>query len=128
MVLNLVVEEDPIKQGLKHDEFTIEKLKFKGCRGRSNKTRIETQVIQTTSLECWVVEEDPIKQGLKPFSEPKCVYVSISCRGRSNKTRIETRVIITIPPGHAGVVEEDPIKQGLKLGLRHSNRLSGFVL
>ena len=61
-----VVEEDPIKQGLKHDSKTDDRA--------------------------WVgvVEEDPIKQGLKHYTTYETTYNTTSCRGRSNKTRIET--------------------------------------
>ena len=37
-----VVEEDPIKQGLKPGTPPVERRSEIGCRGRSNKTRIET--------------------------------------------------------------------------------------
>ena len=86
-----VVEEDPIKQGLKPLIKAGITPILSSCRGRSNKTRIETI---KTSFDIWrlvgVVEEDPIKQGLKPLVIVRNALYAGSCRGRSNKTRIET--------------------------------------
>ena len=42
LYLLMVVEEDPIKQGLKHFVSRLPNGKVCRCRGRSNKTRIET--------------------------------------------------------------------------------------
>ena len=66
MATGKIREQDPLKQGLKLNHFSVFDSLRKYSRARSIKTRIETfspSIMHFFSIR----EQDPLKQGLKPY-------------------------------------------------------------
>ena len=90
---SIVWKVDPEKQGLKPNRPESQPTTKKSLKGRSRKTRIETDFPEFDPYFCEIVwKVDPEKQGLKPSIRYKtpCIEGS-SLKGRSRKTRIETQ-------------------------------------
>jgi len=69
LLLQVVLEQNPPKQGLKHNpDEDDDEMPF-------------------------VLEQNPPKQGLKPNTIDYVCYCMFSFRAKSTKTRIETRVV-----------------------------------
>ncbi len=65
MKIQLIREQDPLKQGLKPPIHMISPLILYDSRARSTKTRIETQFLLLLEYTDIIREQDPLKQGLK---------------------------------------------------------------
>ena len=111
---SFIREQDPLKQGLKHNVYWIINAIWGDSWARSTKTRIETDTYrreERREADSWARStKTRIETRLRPSQRPRR---NMDSWARSTKTRIET-VYLFITRRANNIREQNPLKQGLK--------------